>query len=409
MKRYFVMRVVAAIASVVVPGLAQEPQMSQATPDLSGTGHAKYLPIWTNSTTLGNSVIYATGGNVGIGTTTPAAKLEVNGEAQVDGNLNLSGELLSGGTILLQVPGGMANGNTALGLGALPSNTAGTGMTAIGAGALALGTGGFHNTAVGNAALSSNSVGCCNTAIGWSALGANTGTANTASGGLALSANTSGNDNTAYGYHALNQNLTGSNNIAVGANAGINVLSSNNIHIGTVGSSSDTGTIRIGGNTTLGDPANQSSFFAGGIRGVQTGNADAVPVVIDSNGQLGTISSSRRYKEIIQDMGDASDGLMRLRPVTFRYKKAYADGSKPLQYGLIAEEVAAVYPDLVTRTADGQVETVKYQLLDPMLLNELQKEHATIKAQQEQIRSLEERLARLEAALGTAATTTASR
>lgn len=100
---------------------------------------------------------------------------------------------------------------------------------------------------------------------------------------------------------------------------------------------------------------------------------------------------------------------MRLRPVTFRYKRAYEDGSKPIQYGLVAEEVAEVYPDLVARSADGQIETVKYQLLDPMLLNELQKQHATITAQQEQIRSLEERLAKVEAALTGATVTAAAR
>jgi polyhydroxyalkanoate synthesis regulator phasin len=115
---------------------------------------------------------------------------------------------------------------------------------------------------------------------------------------------------------------------------------------------------------------------------------------------------SRRYKEDIQDMGDTSSGLLRLRPVTFRYKKPFTDGSQPVQYGLIAEEVAEVYPDLVAHSADGQIETVKYQVLGPMLLNELQKQNTTIAAQKEQIqaqdqriRSLEERLARVEAAL----------
>jgi len=123
------------------------------------------------------------------------------------------------------------------------------------------------------------------------------------------------------------------------------------------------------------NPINQTSFFAAGIRGVTTGNNDAIPVVIDSNGQLGTVSSSRRFKEDINDMDTVSSGLMRLRPVTFRYQKPFADGSKPIQYGLIAEEVADVYPDLVAHSADGQIETVKYQILDSMLLNELQKEH----------------------------------
>jgi hypothetical protein len=114
--------------------------------------------------------------------------------------------------------------------------------------------------------------------------------------------------------------------------------------------------------------------------------------MVDSGGQLGTVSSSRRFKQDIQEMGDASQGLMRLRPVTFRYQKAFADGSKPRQYGLVAEEVAEVYPDLVTHSADGQVETVKYQVLDSMLLNEVQR-------QQKEIQSLQERLARMEAAL----------
>jgi hypothetical protein len=152
-------------------------------------------------------------------------------------------------------------------------------------------------------------------------------------------------------------------------------------------------------NTQGTNPINQTSFFAAGIRGVTTGNNDAIPVVIDSNGQLGTVSSSRRFKEDIHDMDTVSSGLMRLRPVTFRYQKPFADGSKPIQYGLIAEEVADVYPDLVAHSADGQIETVKYQVLDSMLLNELQKEHKQVQEQAETIRVLEARLAVLEKAL----------
>jgi hypothetical protein len=120
-----------------------------------------------------------------------------------------------------------------------------------------------------------------------------------------------------------------------------------------------------------------------------------VPVLIDGNGQLGTVLSSIRFKEDVQDMAEASSGLLRLRPVTFRYKKPYADGSKPVDYGLIAEEVAEVYPDLVVKSADGQIQTVQYQKLTPMLLNEVQK--------------LEARLAALETLLATKAEpTTAS-
>ena len=162
-------------------------------------------------------------------------------------------------------------------------------------------------------------------------------------------------------------------------------------------SANDNGDIRIGTQGT--NLINRTSFFAGGIRGVTTGNNDAIPVVIDSNGQLGTVSSSRSFKEDINDMDTVSSGLMRLRPVTFRYPKPFADGSKPIQYGLIAEEVADVYPDLVAHSADGQIETVKYQALNSMLLNELQNEHKQVQEQAEAIRLLEARLVVLEKAL----------
>jgi hypothetical protein len=119
-------------------------------------------------------------------------------------------------------------------------------------------------------------------------------------------------------------------------------------------------------------------------------------VVIDSVGQVGTVSSSRRFKEDIQDMGNASNGLMNLRPVSFRYQKPFADGSKPVQYGLIAEEVAEVYPDLVAHSADGQIETAKYQVLDSMLLNEVQRLNKENQA-------LQERLSRLEAVIANVA------
>ena len=126
--------------------------------------------------------------------------------------------------------------------------------------------------------------------------------------------------------------------------------------------------------------------------------------MIDSNGQFGTVNSSIRFKEDVHDMAAASDGLLRLRPVTYRYKQPYADGSKPVDYGLIAEEVAEVYPDLVVKGADGQIQTVQYQKLTPMLLNEVQKEHKlleqqeeTVQQQAETIQLLEKRLAALEA------------
>jgi len=320
-------------------------------------------------------------GNVGIGTATPASTLDVAGD------INLSGRLLNNGTPILSVPSGF--NNIALGSGALASNAGGSSNTATGDSALNANTTGFNNTATGIVALQFNT----------------TGVQNTATGGDALLQNSTGFNNTANGFEALFSNTTGSNNIAIGFNAARNVSggNSNNIHIGTAGAAADNGTIRIGGASIFGDPGVQTSFFVAGVRGVTTSNNDAVPVVIDSAGQLGTVSSSRRYKEDIQDMGDASNALMRLRPVTFRYQKPFADGSKPLQYGLIAEEVAEVYPDLVAHSADGQIETVKYQVLDSMLLNELQRQERVNREQKDTIRILEDRLSRLEARMASVA------
>jgi predicted ribosome quality control (RQC) complex YloA/Tae2 family protein len=124
-----------------------------------------------------------------------------------------------------------------------------------------------------------------------------------------------------------------------------------------------------------------------------------VAVVVDSNGQLGTVSSSQRFKEDIEDMGDTSDGLMDLRPVTFRYKQPYQDGSKPIDYGLIAEEVAKIYPNLAVKGADGKIETVQYQKLTPMLLNELQKQNKKIEEQEDMIELQKEQIAKQEARL----------
>ena len=171
-----------------------------------------------------------------------------------------------------------------------------------------------------------------------------------------------------------------------------------NIMIGNDGVAGDNLTTRIG--------AGQARAFVAGIRGVTTGQANAIAVVIDSNGQLGTLSSSRAVKQDIADMGAASDVLMQLRPVTFHYKSHAASGQDSLQYGLVAEEVAEVFPDLVVRDEEGQPFTVKYHLLSAMLLNELQKLHRhgvdQAGALRQQARELEEqrieltRLRRLE-------------
>ncbi len=334
--------------------------------------------------------------------------------------------------------------NTATGSNALQDNTTGTWNTASGYDALASNTTGGGNTAFGSDAMASNTTGIQNTASGYSALYANTtgnnnvasgdyalllnttGSDNTATGTGALLQNTTGSDNAASGWHALSNNTTGGNNIAIGYGAALNVAggNSNNIDIGSAGVSSDgtgsTGVIRIG---TVGT---QTSTYVAGIYG-GTPSSPNLLVCVDANGTLGTSGcsstpSSRRFKEQIADMGDSSSKLLQLRPVTFLYKPEYDDGSHALQYGLIAEEVATLYPEMVGYDKDGQPSSVKYQLLTPMLLNEVQKQNTqiqnqdvqmrkqaeAIQLQQEQNRKLEDRLAALEALLS-AQTPTAAR
>jgi len=181
--------------------------------------------------------------------------------------------------------------------------------------------------------------------------------------------------------------VSGSSNIMVGNSAGnlFETNESNNIVVGNAGSTGDSGVIRIGTGGT------HTATYIAGISSVNIGSGSAV--LINGSGQLGTAQSSRRYKEDIHDMGEASDGLMCLRPVTFRYKKPYDDGSKPIQYGLIAEEVAEVYPDLVAFNKDGQPETVQYYKLDAMLLNEVQKLAKAHAADEAEIAKLQSQLA----------------
>jgi hypothetical protein len=263
----------------------------------------------------------------------------------------------------------------------------------------AAGSGSVHSIGLGERALN-NSVGIANIAIGSQTIGGpgSGGERNIGIGNSTLSAN-AGIGNVGLGYSTLTSSA-GSYSIAIGDQAGCCRFGANDydIYIGaSVGASgaAESNTIRIG------DTVNYTRFFAGGIRGVTTGSANAVNVVIDSNGQLGTVSSSRRFKTDIEDMAGASSGLLRLRPVTYRYKQAYADGSMPIDYGLIAEEVAEVYPDLVTYTNDGQVETVQYHKVNAMLLNEVQKQYRENQAQQRDIDELKARLAALEKLLAT--------
>ncbi len=270
------------------------------------------------------------------------------------------------------------------------------------------------NTGVGLVALDSISTGQFNTAVGSFALpSATTQSYNTALGDLALFAlNSAAERNVAVGTGALMDLSSGDRNVAIGQFAGFNNSSgSDNIYVGNMAPGAEGGTIRIGIQGT------QGATFIAGINGATS--ASGVPVFVNSDGQLGTATSSLRFKDDVEAMGEASDGLMNLRPVTFRYKPGYDDGSRLLQYGLLAEEVAAVYPGLVQFDRDGRPAAVRYQFLNTMLLNEVQKQHARIEdlegqlaaqrskieeaareADQEQRRAAEQekRLERLEAA-----------
>ncbi|HYS54446.1 MAG TPA: tail fiber domain-containing protein [Thermoanaerobaculia bacterium] len=330
----------------------------------------------------------ATGVHIG---TTPTFGLDVAGDATLSSNLALPVTNVGGTAGVITFGFGRFlytfGGNTFLGPSVGNFTMTGTSNTASGASALSSNMDGSDNTVSGVSALLNNTSGSGNTAMGKIALRLNTaGFQNTAIGSGALETNTMGNNNTAIGIDALDA-TTGSNNIGIGALGGLSLTTGdNNIDIGNQGAPAEANTIRVG--------AAQTRTFIAGIRGKTTGAQDAVNVMIDSNGQLGTISSSRRFKFDIEDMGDVTGGLMRLRPVTFRYLKYGNDAA--IQYGLIAEDVADVYPEMVARDKDGNVDTVMYQFLAPMMLNEVQRQHREIEEQRKTIDTLNATLDKLE-------------
>jgi hypothetical protein len=336
--------------------------------------------------------------------------------------------------------------NTAVRFLSLESTTSGKFSTAIGAGTL-LANAGDNNTATGAAALLSNTIGFYNTADGAFALFSNTeGNGNTASGYQALSANTTGSNNAAFGYVALSNNTDsfntalglrrsfttstamtiprlvtrlwfsmwaaaatppvgagallnnqGSENIAIGAFAGSNLtVFSDNIDIGNLGVAGDDGTIRIGNN-------NNTATYLAGIAGHTVG-AGGTTCYVDNAGKLGVFLSARRYKENIQRMDDASAALFSLKPVTFRYKPEFDKSGTP-HFGLIAEEVAEVCPDLVTHDANGALSTVRYEAVSAMLLNEFLKEHRKVEQQDRRIQEQEATIAELRSGMKALATT----
>jgi hypothetical protein len=274
--------------------------------------------------------------------------------------------------------------NTANGYNAMANNTIGSYNTANGDNALYANTTGIANAANGGWALRSNTNGSYNTANGEDALHYNTaGSNNTANGFQSLFNNTAGSYNTANGVNALEKN-NGSTNIALGYQAGSNPTNgNNNIEIGNVGSASDNNTILIG---TQGV---QTNTAIAGIYGVTA--ASGVPVYVTASGQLGTLTSSARFKNDIRCMDNASDALYALRPVTFKYKPGFDPRGTP-QFGLVAEEVEKADPDLVARDDQGRPYTVRYQAVDAMLLNEFLKEHRRVEKQSAEIEQLKRTL-----------------
>jgi uncharacterized coiled-coil protein SlyX len=274
--------------------------------------------------------------------------------------------------------------NTATGAAALLFNTTGANNTATGVGALVHNGTGSHNTANGAFALFANTMGSFNTAVGDNALFSNTiGTENTAHGTFALSANTEGSFNTAIGLGALNMNTTGASNTALGNGAGLSITGDGNVCIGAL----VIGAAGLNDTTWIRNINTTSQGFISGTNNYVT--------VRMSDGRLGFSSagftaavSSRRYKEDIKPMDKASEALLALKPVTFRLKGELDPSHRP-QWGLIAEEVEKVNPDLVDRNNKGEVESVRYDMVNAMLLNEFLKEHRKVEEQQAMIGRLE--------------------
>jgi hypothetical protein len=329
----------------------------------TGTGNTAsgHVALFNNTTGSGNT---ATGSAALLNNTTGSTNT-ATGEEALLANTTGTQNTATGVFALFNNQG--ANNNAADGFQALVFNT-GNQNTATGAFALNNNTTANNNTADGFQALLNNSTGKENTAVGESALKHNiTANDNTADGFQALFNNSTGANNTAVGHHALFGNSTGSNNIAFGRNAGNNLtIGNNNIDIGTGGTAGESNTIRIG--------SAQTRTF---IKGISVAVVSGAPVAVNAAGQVGVTASSRRFKDQIKAMNKVSEALLALKPVTFRYNKQI-DPERIPQFGLVAEDVEKINPDLVIHDSDGKPYTVRYEAVNAMLLNEFLKEHRTV-------------------------------
>ena len=334
-----------------------------------GTGALSSLTSGTDNTAVGFDALYSiTDGSEDTATGSLALANDTGGFNTAYGfialNANTTGQF-----------------NTAIGRGAMFSNTTGINNTATGGAALGSNTTGAFNTATGRSTMFSNTTGILNTAHGYRALYTNTtGGANTANGFEALLSNTTGANNTGEGFSALFSNTTGHGNIALGFRAGINLTTgSRNIDIGNEGVAGESGKIRIG---TSGE---QKNAFIAGISGTTV--PGGVAVIIGTDGHLGTVTSSERFKDQIKPMDKASEAIFGLKPVMFHYKRELDPNSIP-QFGLVAEQVEKVNPGLVARDEEGKPYTVRYEAVNAMLLNEFLKEHRTVQEQKATIAQL---------------------
>ncbi|HWD19763.1 MAG TPA: tail fiber domain-containing protein [Verrucomicrobiae bacterium] len=331
-----------------------------------GTGALNPSTTGSDNTAIGyNSLEYVTSGTANTATGSSSLQDDLTGNFNTaDGWYSLSGCT--------------GNYNTGIGIATL-QDVYGDNNTAAGSFSLNSNFTGHDNTAMGYYSLVSNFNGTNNTANGAYALENNdSGANNTALGGQALFNNLGASNNTGVGVRALLSNTTGHDNIALGVNAGENATTgSSNIFIGNTGVSSDGNLIRLG--TT------QSNTFIAGISGATA--ASGVAVYVNGNGQLGTLTSSKRFKQNIQPMNGASDVLYSLHPVTFKYNKEL-DPQGLSQFGLVAEEVEKVDPNLVAHDDKGQPYTVRYEAVSAMLLNEFLKEHHRIEGENAQVEDL---------------------